>query len=119
MTATSVDVGQQLASISDAAVGLLREFTGRGATRARTTLRDDTVVVMMSDTMTRAERSLVENGKVDVVLEVRRVFQATIRDDLVAAVESRLYRKVIAFMSANHVDPDLAVEIFVLEPQGE
>ena len=119
MTDTSVDVGQQLASISDAAVGLLRDFTGRGATQARTTLRDDTVLVMMSDTLTRAERSLIDNGKADVVLEVRRVFQATMRDDLVTAVESRLYRKVIAFMSANHVDPDLAVEIFVLERQGE
>jgi hypothetical protein len=40
------------------------------------------------------------------------------RDDLIAIVERQLDRKVIAFMSQNHIDPDLAVEVFVLEPDG-
>jgi hypothetical protein len=40
------------------------------------------------------------------------------RDDLVAIVERQLDRKVIAFMNQNHIDPDLAVEVFVLEPDG-
>jgi hypothetical protein len=34
----------------------------------------------------------------------------------VGIVERQLHRKVIAFMSQNHIDPDLAVEVFVLEP---
>jgi hypothetical protein len=38
------------------------------------------------------------------------------RDDLVEIVERELNRKVIAFMSQSHIDPDLAVEVFVLEP---
>jgi hypothetical protein len=38
------------------------------------------------------------------------------RDDLVKVVEDALDRKVIAFMSTNHIDPDMAVEVFVLEP---
>jgi uncharacterized protein YbcI len=38
------------------------------------------------------------------------------RDDLVAIVERQLGRTVVAFMSQNHIDPDLAVEVFVLEP---
>ena len=38
------------------------------------------------------------------------------RNDLVGIVEGQLDRKVIAFMSQNHIDPDLAVEVFVLEP---
>jgi flavorubredoxin len=38
------------------------------------------------------------------------------RDDLVEIVERELDRKVIAFMSQNHIDPDLAVEVFVLQP---
>jgi hypothetical protein len=38
------------------------------------------------------------------------------REDLVKLVEDTLDRKVIAFMSANHIDPDMAVEVFVLEP---
>ena len=40
----------------------------------------------------------------------------TMRDDLVAIVERRLGRTVLAFMSQNHIDPDLAVEVFILEP---
>ena len=38
------------------------------------------------------------------------------RDDLVAIVERQLGRTVIAFMSQNHIDPDLAVEVFILGP---
>jgi hypothetical protein len=41
------------------------------------------------------------------------------RDDLVEIVERELVRKVIAFMSQNHIDPDLAIEVFVLEPAKE
>jgi uncharacterized protein YbcI len=39
------------------------------------------------------------------------------REDLVTAVEMIAERKVIAFMSDNHIDPDMAVEVFVLEAQ--
>ena len=45
--------------------------------------------------------------------------QVLMRDDLVKVVEDVLDRKVIAFMSDNHIDPDLAVEVFVLEPLPE
>jgi uncharacterized protein YbcI len=34
-------------------------------------------------------------------------------------VENALGRKVIAYMSQIHADPDLAVELFVLEPDTE
>ncbi len=38
------------------------------------------------------------------------------RDDLVATVEEHTGRKVAAFMSDNHIDPDMAVEVFALAP---
>ena len=37
------------------------------------------------------------------------------RDDVVALVETTLHRRVVAFMSSNHIDPDMAVEVFILE----
>jgi uncharacterized protein YbcI len=107
------------ATISDAAVRLLREYTGRGPTGARTTINHDSVMIVLRDTLTRGERMLVERGKANRVMEVRHDFQMVMKDDLVGAVESTLERKVIAFMSTNHVDPDLAVEVFVLEPQAK
>lgn len=106
------------ARISTAAVHLLREYTGRGPTKARTLINDDLVTIVLADTLTKGECKLVETGLADRVLELRGDFQMAMREDLVAVVEVNLERKVIAFMSQNHIDPDLAVEIFVLEPAG-
>jgi uncharacterized protein YbcI len=104
------------AVISDAAVRLLREYTGRGPTRGRTTINHNSVMIMLGDTLTKGERKLVEAGLEERVLQLRHDFQIAMRDELIELVEATLERKVIAFMSQNHVDPDLAIEVFVLEP---
>ena len=103
--------------ICDAAVRLLREYTGRGPTKAKATINGDSVMVLLGDTLTRGERQLVATGKGDRVLQLRHDFQMVMRDELVEAVENAVGRKVIAFMSQNHIDPDLAVEIFILQPE--
>jgi len=104
------------AMISTSAVQLLHEYTGRGPTKAKTQINDNLVTVLLADTLTRGERKLVETGRSERVMELRHDYQLAMRDDLVAIVERQLERKVIAFMSQNHIDPDLAVEVFVLEP---
>jgi uncharacterized protein YbcI len=106
------------AAVSNAIVHLVREYTGRGPTRARTYYSGDLVSVVMADALTKGERSLVANGKGELVRNVRQEFQRTMRTDMVDAVESITDRKVIAFMSDNHVDPDMAIEAFILEPQA-
>jgi uncharacterized protein YbcI len=110
--------GRTAAQISNAIVGLLHDYTGRGPTKARTHFGANLVSVLLADTMTRAERSLVDAGKYELVLDVRKEFQRTMRNEMVSAVEGLTDRKVIAFMSDNHIDPDLALESFVLEPNG-
>ena len=107
------------AAISNASVQLMHDYTGRGPTKARTTINSDSVMILMGDILTKGERRLVERGKSDRVLQLRHDFQETMREDLIAAVETHIDRKVIAFMSANHVDPDMAAEIFVLAPERE
>jgi uncharacterized protein YbcI len=107
------------AAISNAVVRLLAEYTGRGPTKARTTIREDLVVVLLQDTLTKGERALVAKGRGDKVVELRAEFQGAMREDVAAAVEELMGRKVIAFMSTNHIDPDLAAEIFVLEDGHE
>jgi len=74
------------------------------------------VTVVLRDTLTKGERSLVRDGRESLVLEMRKAFQNTMREDLVAGVEAIIGRQVVAFMSDNHIDPDFAVESFVLEP---
>jgi uncharacterized protein YbcI len=107
------------ADISRAAVQVLRDYTGRGPTKARTTINHDSVMIVLGDTLTKGERNLAENGKADRVLQVRHDYQLVMQKDLVKAVEDTLHRKVIAFMSDNHLDPDLAAEIFILEPASD
>jgi uncharacterized protein YbcI len=107
------------AAISAAAVQLLREYTGRGPTRSRTHINQDSVMVLVGDTLTRGERKLVEAGQAERVLQLRHDYQMVMRNELTAAVEGALDRKVIAFMSQNHIDPDMACEVFVLEPKPQ
>jgi uncharacterized protein YbcI len=113
-----VPTGVLASQISRAIVQIWHEYTGRGPTKARTTITDELVIVLMADTLLKAEKNLATDGKVDQVLSMRRAFQDTMQAELTAVVEDLTGRKVMAFMSHNHVDPDLAAELFVLEPRA-
>ena len=106
--------GSLSAAISRAVVGLLHEYTGRGPTRARTTIGPDTIVVTLRECLTKAERTLAERGQQLEVLAMRRAFQETMRVDLIAAVETLTGRTVEAFLSDNLDAPDVAVEVFLM-----
>jgi uncharacterized protein YbcI len=54
-----------------------------------------------------------------IVLTMRKGFQGTMRHDLIDGTEQILGRRVVAFMSDNHIDPDIAVEVFVLAPADQ
>jgi uncharacterized protein YbcI len=114
---TSLTRGQAAQAISNAVIRVMREYTGRGPTQAQTTINEGNVVVILRDTLLKAERSLVVGGQGDAVNTMRRRFQETMEADLVAAVEEHTGRGVEAFMSDNHFDPDIAVEVFILESQ--
>jgi uncharacterized protein YbcI len=105
------------AVISTRVVQLLHEYTGHGPTKAKTSIDENLVTVLLADTLAKGERKLADNGHAERVLQVRHDFQVTMRDDLIALVEGELGREVVAFMSQNHIDPDFAVEVFVLEPE--
>jgi uncharacterized protein YbcI len=106
-------------AISREMVVLMKDYLGRGPTRARTYVRDNVIVVVLQDTMTKAEHKLVEDGKADAVREVRRVFQETLRHETSEAIERLTERKVISFLSDHDVQTDMAAEIFLLEPLPE
>jgi uncharacterized protein YbcI len=110
------DTGPRAAAISNAMVQLLHEYSGRGPTRARTTIGHDLIVCLLADTLTKSERKLVDAGEERLVLEQRSALQRLMRDDAISAIEGLSGRTVTAFMSNNHIDPDLAVETFVLVP---
>lgn len=103
--------------VSDAVVRILREHTGRGATTARSMVDNHAVVVFLHDCLTKGEHVLVAHDMDEQVLNLRRSFQETMRSDLIPAIEEIVGRKVTSFLSANSVDPDLMVEVFVLGPE--
>ena len=108
----------QATAISTAVVKAYVDYLGRGPTKARAVVGGNIASVVLEDTLTKAERRLVEAGHGDDVVRNRRVLQQTMREELVARVEEILGRRVIAFLSDHQPDPDYAVETFVLETKA-
>ena len=106
--------GSKAAAISNHVVRTMSEYTGRGPTKARAYLNDNLVTVLLQDTLTKGERSLVGDSLDELVLSMRKAFQGTMRHDLISGIEEILERTVVAFLSDNHIAPDIAVEVFVL-----
>jgi len=108
--------GELAAAIWNIVFRALARTTGRGPTKAKTTLGENGVFVVLQDTMTRGELTLADAGEGNAVLDLRRRWQRVMQKDVTIEIEQITGRKVIGFMSDNHIDPDLAVEVFILEP---
>jgi uncharacterized protein YbcI len=108
--------GSIAAQITTSAVQLFSKYTGRGPTRGQTVLHGDTVTIVLRGQLNSGERKLVAAGREHEVRMSRRAYQEVMRSELTAIVEGQLQRKVIAFLSDDHLDPDVAVEFFLLEP---
>jgi uncharacterized protein YbcI len=111
--------GQLSAAISNGVVQLLARTTGRGPTQAKTTIGDNGIFVILQDTLTVGERTLHDAGQSRAVLDLRRRWQAVMEIEARHMIEELTGRRVTGFMSDNHIDPDLAVEVFVLEPVSD
>jgi len=114
---TSPRTTAQLA-LNELVARAFRDVTGRGATRVRAVIGQDTVMLLLEDTLTKGEQSLARLGRHAEVHAIRRAFQEEMSDRLSRGVEQIMGRPVLAFLSANSVDPDYAAEIFVLGPPG-
>jgi uncharacterized protein YbcI len=111
--------GELAAAISNTVVRALARTTGRGPTKAKTTIGENGVFVVLQDSLTVGEQTLSKAGQSEAVLDLRRRWQRVMEADVSREVEELTGRKVVGFMSDNHIDPDLAVEVFVLEPRHE
>jgi uncharacterized protein YbcI len=107
--------GELNAAIARAVVRRYREHVGRGPSKAQAFYRGNVLVLVLENTMTRAEQSLAASGQVTAVTQVRDAIRQTMRPGLVAIVEELTGCKVLALMSASHLDPDMASEVFVLD----
>jgi uncharacterized protein YbcI len=104
-----------LAEISTGLVQLHSRYYGKGPTKAKTHLVGDTIVCILRGGFTTVERTLLDTGETESVYQMRRSFQQAMEEEFRQVVETATGRNVIAYMSTINFDPDLAVEIFVLE----
>jgi len=108
--------GDVLTAISDGMVALLKEFYGRGPTRAKSYYEDDLVVCVLRGGFSRVEQTLLEGGRGTAVIQQRMEFQEVMRDRFADVIEVATGRMVIGFMSGNQQHPDLMCEVFILGP---
>lgn len=108
-----------LSAVSNQMVHLHKRYYGKGPTKARSYYVGDLLVCLMRGGFTRAEETLIESGRGDLVHEQRGEFQEALRHEFIEAVADATGRRVQAFMSTTHQDPELICEIFVLEPELE
>jgi uncharacterized protein YbcI len=108
--------GQLLAQISTTIVGILRDHYGRGPMKAKTYAIDDIVVcVMRGSGFTPLEQTIMDSGEPQRVIDMREDFQRVMAKRYRDAIEGLTGRKVRAFLSQAHVDPDITMEIFFMD----
>lgn len=115
MTVDSPDRRQEAQAISNALAKLHREYYGRGPNNVRTVIGHDHVISFLEDIATTLERTLLDSNEVEAVRQTRLAFQRAMETRFVGVVEEIVGRKVRAFLSQVAFDPDLSVEVFVLE----
>ena len=103
------------AKISNAMVGLKKEFYGKGPTKAKTFLNDNYVFCVMEGGLTRNEQTLIDRGHKELVRNYRLRFQEAVEAPTVEAVQRITGRAVIGYHSQIVFDPERAFEIFVLD----
>jgi len=108
--------GDALTAISDGMVALLKEYYGRGPTRAKSYYQDDLVVCLLRGGFSRVEQTLLDGGRGSAVINQRMEFQELMRARFEEVVERATGRAVIGFMSGNQQGPDIMCEVFILAP---
>ena len=108
--------GKLLAAISTRIVAILREHYGRGPMKAKTYALDDIVVVVMRGSgFTSLEQTIMDSGEPDRVVAMRHDFQRMMTKGFTEAIEELTGRKVVAFLSQAHVEPDITLEVFFVD----
>ena len=108
--------GRLLAEISNSIVATIREHYGRGPMKAKTYVLDDLVVVVMRGSgFTALEQTIMDDDGADRVVAMRHDFQRVMADRYRRTIKELTGRNVVAFLSQAHVEPDITVEMFLMD----
>jgi uncharacterized protein YbcI len=106
--------GKMREAIASEMVRLHAEYYGRGPTKAKVYANGEFVAVVLEETFTPAEKTLIERGEADGIQDIRRRFQRVMKEQFTSIVEQATGRRVRAFLSETNLDEDIAVEVFIL-----
>ncbi len=107
--------GSLLARISNAFVGMQKEYWGLGPVQAKSYMMDDLLLVVMRGGLTRAERTMFDFGDEDLVRSFRQSFENRMTGQLTGMVEELTGRKVLTYQSQILFNPDVITELFVFD----
>ena len=108
--------GSLLAAISNSIVALLRDHYGRGPMRAKTYALDDIIVCVLRDSgFSAIEQTMMDSGEPERVVDMREDFQRVMAERYKDTIEKLTNRKVVAFLSQAHVEPDITMEVFFVD----
>src|SRR3954462_8159495 len=96
-------LGEARQEISKGLVKLQAEYYGKGPTKAKTYIVDDLVAVVLEESFTRAEKTLVGRGEREAIQQIRRRFQQQMADEFIGVVEQATGRKVRTFLSETNL----------------
>jgi len=106
-----------LAAVTDAMVVLHERYHNRAPVTAKTLLLgSDLLACVLGGVYTDVEKTMIELQRATIVQETRSAFQTAMQHSFIAAVERLSGRDVLAFISNQHVGPDIEIELFMLKP---
>jgi uncharacterized protein YbcI len=107
--------GELNAAVTREVIRIQSESHGRGPKKAFSFHNGNVLVTILEEVLSPAERRLVRSGQVEAVLKIRRLYQGTVAAEMKERIEAVTGRRVTALLSDNHVEPDMAVEVFILD----
>lgn len=111
----SLSGGELNAAVTREVVRIHTAGLGRGPRKSFSFYNGNVIVCVLHEGLSRAERTLVDSGDAKAVRELRKSLQKAMAEDLRESVEELTGREVVALLSDSHVDPDVAIEVFVLD----
>ncbi len=109
-----------LAAVTEAMVALHERYYHRVPVTAKTLLLSDEVLIcVLGGIYTDVEKTMIEVQRTTIVQETRSAFQSAMQETFISAVQRLSGRNVLAFISNQHIGPDMEIELFMLEPRDQ
>jgi uncharacterized protein YbcI len=102
-----------LQAVTDSMVALHERYYRAPATAKSRMLGSDLLACVLGGVFTDVEKTMIELERAPVVQETRSAFQTAMQQKFIDEVERLSGREVLAFISNQHVGPDIEIEIFV------